>query len=486
MRHRPNIVIIMTDQQRADHSRREGFSLDTTPFMDSLARQGVWFDRAYTTMPVCAPARVSMLTGRYPSAHKVRTNYNIEDAYFTEDLFDVFRKAGYSTALVGKNHSHLTPDKAGFWFECGHLGIDGADRTAEDKAFDDWLKTTHFHMAIEPTPFPVERQIPYRLVSKAHEWIGTQEKPFLLWLSFPEPHNPYQVPEPYYSMFPPESLPSPIAGEEALETKGFKFQWCREKFEKAFPDYEQTMQRARANYLGMLRLLDDQVKRFMDRLPENTIVVILSDHGDFVGEYGLLRKGPEVPEALVRIPLQFYGLGTKAQKSNAHVSIADIMPTLCDAVGIPLPDGVQGRSLWPMLTGGDQSGFESAYVEQGFGGKRYTGEEALDPRKDGLTLPSDRSDTSDKSDWGSLDCLNSWTQSGTMRMVRKDDWKLAFDMDGRGQLYDLKADPSELANLYDKPELIEKRSELLAELLEWRLRVEDPLPLPRRRYVFKK
>ena len=139
-----------------------------------------------------------------------------------------------------------------------------------------------------------------------------------------------------------------------------------------------------------------------------------------------------------------------------------------------------------MLTGGDQSGFESAYVEQGFGGKRYTGEEALDPRKDGLTLPSDRSDTSDKSDWGSLDCLNSWTQSGTIRMVRKGDWKLVFDMDGRGQLYDLKADPSELGNLYDKHELIEKRSELLAELLKWRLRVEDPLPLPRKRYVMRK
>jgi arylsulfatase A-like enzyme len=71
-------------------------------------------------------------------------------------------------------------------------------------------------------------------------------------------------------------------------------------------------------------------------------------------------------------------------------------------------------------------------------------------------------------------------------MVRKDDWKLVFDMDGRGQLYDLKADPSELANLYDKPELIEKHCELLTELLRWRLGAEDPLPLPRRRYVFKR
>ncbi|HET6452919.1 MAG TPA: sulfatase-like hydrolase/transferase [Armatimonadota bacterium] len=484
MPHRPNVVIIMTDQQRADLSRREESPLDTTPFVDSLP--GVWFDKAYTTMPVCAPARVSMLTGRYPSAHRVRTNHNIEDAYFTDDLFDVFHKAGYSTALIGKNHSHLTSAKTDFWYECGHLGIDWADRTPEEKAFDDWLKTTHFHMAKEAAPFPIECQIPYRLVSKAHEWIESQEKPFLLWLSFPEPHNPYQAPEPYYSMFPPESLPSPVAGAEALETKGFKFQWCRDSFKRAFPDYEETIPRARANYLGMLRLLDDQIRRFVEGLPKDTIIVILSDHGDFVGEYGLLRKGPEVPEALVRIPLQFAGSGIKPRKSNAHVSIADVMPTLCEAVGIPLPDGVQGRSLWPMLTGGDETGFESAYVEQGFGGKHYAGEEDLDPTKDGLTLPSDQSDTSDKSDWGTLDCLNSWTQSGTIRMVRKGNWKLVFDMDGRGQLYDLTSDLSELANLYDEPELIEKRSELLAELLRWRLRVEDPLPLPRKRYVFKR
>ena len=484
MRHRPNVVIIMTDQQRADLSRREGFPLDTMPFVDSLP--GTWFDRSYTTAPLCAPARVSMLTGRYPSAHRVRTNHNIEDAYFTEDLFDVFRRAGYSTALVGKNHSHLTPEKADFWYECGHLGIDGADRTPEEKAFDDWLKTTHHHLSIEPTPFPVECQIPYRLVSKAHEWIGSHEKPFLLWLSFPEPHNPYQVPEPYYSMFPPESLPSPNAGAKALEVKGFKFQWCRDSFKRAFPDFEETIPRARANYLGMLRLLDDQIRRFVVGLPENTIIVILSDHGDFVGEYGLMRKGPEVPEPLVRIPLQFVGPGIKPRKSNAHVSIADLMPTLCEAVGIGLPDGVQGSSLWPMLMGGDETEFESAYVEQGFGGKHYTGEEDLQPTEDGLTPASDWSDTSDMSDWGAVDCLNSWTQSGTIRMVRKGDWKLVFDMDGRGQLYDLKADPSELGNLYDKPELIEKRSELLAELLKWRLSVEDPLPLPRKRYVFKR
>lgn len=485
---KPNVVIIMTDQQRADLSAREGFPLDTTPFMDSLARRGVWFDHAYTSMPVCGPARVSLLTGRYPSASRVRTNWNIGDVCFTEDLFGAFRAQGYATALCGKNHSHLTPDKADYWYEASHLGIRTDDLTDQEKAFNAFMEGTHFHMSVEPAPFPLECQIPYRLVTAAGRWVDSvRDRPFLLWLSFPEPHNPYQVPEPYYSMFPPEDLPPTRTDASALATKGFKYQYCRDSFKKAFPDYEKQIQRARANYMGMLRLLDDQVRRFVEtleriRVMENTIIVILSDHGDFVGEYGLLRKGPEVTEPLVRIPMQITGPGVRPMERvhAAHVSIVDVMPTLCEAAAVPVPAGVQGRSLWPMLTGEAcaKDEFSSAYVEQGFGGMHYTGEETLDPEVDGLTISKD-------GEPGAFDCLNSWTQSGTLRMVRKGDWKLVFDMEGSGQLYDLSRDPAEIDNLYDAPEAAGKRAELLADLLRWRLSVEDPLPLPRRRYVMK-
>lgn len=485
----PNIVIIMTDQQRADLSRREGFALDTTRFLDGLARQGVWFDRAYTSMPICCAARVSMLTGRYPSAHRVRTNHNIEDAYYDRDLFDVCRAQGYTTALVGKNHSHLTREKTDHWYECGHLGIDDRNRTQEEKDFDDFLHGTHFHLSKEPTPFPLECQIPYRLVTHAQQWVeSVRDKPFLLWLSFPEPHNPYQVPEPYYSMFPPETLPQPISRDGDLPGKGFKYEWCRQSFERAFPDFSESMPRARSNYLGMLRMLDDQIKRFIESLDDqglrdNTIIIFLADHGDFVGEYGLMRKGPGLAEALTRIPLQICGPGINPGDGPhpAHVSICDIFPALCEAVGAALPDGVQGRSLWPVLTGDPypESEFASAYVEQGFGGLHYTSGEPLDPREDGLTPASG-------GEWGAFDCLNSRTQSGTMRMVRKGDWKLIYDMQGEGELYHLSRDPSELHNLHSDPTAADKRAELTQEMLTWLLRTQDPLPLPRRRYVMKR
>ena len=492
MSHQPNVIIIMTDQQRADLSRREGFPLDTTPFLDKLATEGIWFNRAYTTIPACAPARVSMLTGRYPSATHVRTNHNLPDATYTKDLFEIFHEQGYQTALVGKNHTYLTADDANYWYDVGHLSAADDETTPEYQAFHEFLKTTHFEAALQPTPHPLEVQFPYRIVSKAQEWVGQRAaaaQPFFLWLSFPEPHNPYQVPEPYYSLFPPESLPPTLTDESALATKGFKYEWCRHSFEKAFPDFAEHLPRARANYLGLLRLLDDQIKRFVTYLDdaglrENTIILFLSDHGDFVGEYGLMRKGPELPEVLTRIPFSICGPGISAQTPPhaAHISIADILPTLCDAIGAPLPDGVQGRSFWPLLT--DQADraneFQSVYAEHGFGGEYYDWNDDLDPAADG------RVDSPDGIAWGSYDCLNSWTQSGQLRMVRKGDWKLTWDMEGTGTLYNLADDPVEMNNRFGQPAVAAIQQELMAELLTWLVRTQDPLPLPRKRYVMKR
>jgi len=488
----PNVIIIMTDQQRADLSKREGFPLDTTPFLDSLAMQGTWFKRAYTTIPACAPARVSMLTGRYPSATRVRTNHNLPDATYTTDLFDVFRAAGYQTALIGKNHTYRSAEDVDYWYGVGHLSADDDDTNAAYRAFHNFMQTTHFQAALEPTPFPLELQFPYRIVSKAEAWIDERnkaEEPFFLWLSFPEPHNPYQVPEPYYSMFPPEELPPTLTDESALATKGFKYEWCRDSFEKAFPDFAEHLPRARSTYLALLRLLDDQIKRFVDSLEqsglrENTIILFLSDHGDFVGEYGLMRKGPDLPEVLTRIPFSICGPGIapQAAANNAHISIADILPTLCDAIGADIPDGVQGRTLWPLLTGSPNAAatFQSAYAEHGFGGDYYGWDDTLDPADDG------RTDSPDGVAWGTYDCLNSWTQCGQLRMVRKADWKLTWDMAGNGKLYNLANDPVEIHNLFGEPAYATIQQELMAEMLTWLVKTQDPLPLPRKRYVMKR
>ncbi|MCX7011588.1 MAG: sulfatase-like hydrolase/transferase, partial [Candidatus Sumerlaeota bacterium] len=421
----PSIALIMTDQQQARLSRREGYPLDTTPFLDSLARGGTWFHRAYTTSPTCAPARVSLFTGRWPSATRMRTNHNILDATYEKDLVDVVKAQGYATAVCGKNHSHLRPQRVDHWFERGHAGEGTPGRTEEEKAFDQYMRARGHSVHREPTPFPVECQGPARSVSSAIRWIDTvKDKPFFLWLTFAEPHSPYQAPKPYWDMFPPESLPQPIAGPETLAACGFKWRFNKEHFRKAYAGYDDDVPRARSNYHGMLCLIDDQIKRFVEFLDarglrQHTIIVFLSDHGDFVGEYGLMRKGLETNDFLMRIPMFFVGPGVVARPEPhpAHVSLADVMPTLCEAIGVPLPNGVQGRSLWPLLTGGayPEEEFASVYAEQGFGGLHYAENDALDPVAEGAHNP-----------FVGFDCLNSWSQSGTMRMLRRGDWKLAF------------------------------------------------------------
>jgi arylsulfatase A-like enzyme len=483
---RPNVVIIMTDQQRADLSKREGFPLDTTPFLDHLAREGTWFNRAYTAVPICVAARISFITGRFPNATRVKSNHNVNDACYIKDIFDVFKSQGYKTALIGKNHTYITEDRVDRWYHANHNGMNEGHRNSEEAAFDKYLQSLSMRSDTKPTPFPLECQLPYRCVSESIDWINSlKEEPFFAWVSFPEPHNPYQVPEPYFSLFPPEKLPATQTSTTDLEKKSYKWHFSKNLGEHIFADYNERVPRERSSYLGMLRLIDDQVARLVKFLEEkklidNTILLFLSDHGDFVGEYGLMRKGPEMPEVLMRIPFLFKGPGIKANvdPSSAHVSIVDIFPTLCEAIGVDIPEGVQGRSLWPLLTGKDypEKEFQSIYAEQGFGGLHYTKDDKLDPVEEGCVTFKGKG----------IDCLNSWTQSGTMRMVRKGDWKLVFDMMGKGELYHLKTDPFELENLYEDPSHSIKKTEMLEELITWNLRMQDPLPLPRKRYVFKK
>ena len=158
-------------------------------------------------------------------------------------------------------------------------------------------------------------------------------KPFFAWVSFAEPHNPYQVPEPYFDMFPPESLPPIETSVNDLAAKGHRYPWLRKAWEQVLgPDIEKRILRARSNYHGMLRLIDDQFKLLMDGLTErglteNTIVIYLADHGDYVGEYGLIRKGADLPEVLTRIPMVIAGPGVQKQGSRGGVcvNIVDVL-----------------------------------------------------------------------------------------------------------------------------------------------------------------
>jgi arylsulfatase A-like enzyme len=481
---KPNIIIIITDQQQAHAFAREGFGLDTSPFRDSIANKGVWFDKAYTSCPECVPARISLITGRFPGTHGVRANPTATSPYITPgvDLVHLLDTTGYVTAMVGKNHTFLRNNSFDYYRDYTGARVEAV--SDEEKEFDTWLNNLHHRVELKPTPFPIKCQRPYRIVTESEKWIESlnNKNPFFLSMSFPEPHNPYQVPEPYFSMFPPETLPPVHAGKEILDEKGFVWQFTRALGEKGFPNYEESLPRMRSNYYGMLRLIDDQINRFFSFLEEkgllkNTLIFIVADHGDFAGEYGLMRKGAGMPEVLIRIPFQVFGYGITQHKGPhpAHVSIVDIFPTICDAINVDIPSGVQGRSLWPILTGKSYPSkeFESIYAEQGYGGPAYSWNDEIDFKyglRPGVTF----------------DELNRYSQAGLMRMVRKGPWKLIVDQDMRGELYNLQTDPFELINLYESNKYQEVKTEMLECLVKWMLRAVDPLPLPGGDYKQKK
>lgn len=470
---KPNIVLIMTDQQRADFFASEGFPVDTMPFIEALGATGSRFRRAYTPMPTCTPARSSLLTGRFPKASRVKQNWSpTESVTFTKDLPEMLREAGYSVNIAGKNHSYLGPDAFDF-HGGGYSHTNGPEERAgpQDRAFDQWLSDLDHHVATAPTPFPLENQLCYRIVSDAIDCVDqNRNNPFFLWLSLPEPHNPYQAPEPYYSMFSPEEMPERLGSPQSSQARGGHWQWLQTLFDDKRPGYDAEWRRYRAVYAGMLRMIDDQIARFVDHLKangqfENTILIFLSDHGDYAGDHGLQRKGAGLPECLVRVPLIIRGPGIRDNLNETDfVSLVDLFPTLCEALGQEIPFGVQGRSLWPMLTGASYPAaeFSSIYAELGIGSLPYTAEERPE-----LHFPYDGR---------VIDELNTVTQSGNLKMVRKDRWKLLFDVMGQGQLYNLEADPGELDNLYGRPEHAHIQMSMLETLMAWSIRTEDSLP----------
>lgn len=470
----PNVVLFMTDQHRAGLTAGEGFELDTMPFLDSLAAQGTRFRRAYTATPLCVPARCSLLTGRFPKATRVRQNSTAEHVVRGDDLVDVFRRAGYRLQFNGKTHFYRqAEDFDDFAAPYGHLTGPPGAATGADAEFETWLKAFGHETAMEPTPFPARCQFPYRIVSDAIRAVDATppDQSVFSWLSFPEPHNPYQVPEPYFSMFPEDQIPDRACGPEGALAKGGGYQWLREVVEAKRPGYDDDWRRYRANYCGMLRLIDDQLQRFVAHLSdvgrlEDTVFVFLADHGDYFADYGLQRKGAGLAECLVRIPMVVSGAGVRTDdNATDFVSLVDILPTMCDLVGAEIPLGVQGRSLLPILAGEDYPSeeFSTGYAEVGFGGV---------PWADGERPPV----PFDYDKGREFNELNSFTQSGNAKMVRRGDWKLVMDSTGRGELYRLTDDPAELANRWDDPDCRSLREQLLVDLLRWTIRTEDDLP----------
>jgi arylsulfatase A-like enzyme/Tfp pilus assembly protein PilF len=306
-----NLLLITLDTTRADRLGCYGDARAATPNLDRLAREGVRFERAYTSAPLTLPAHASLMTGRGPQAHQVRNNGTYvlrpEEATLAEEL----KRAGFSTtALIA---AYVLESRFGL--------AQGFDRY--DDALDKPQGFTTFRSEI-----PADR-----VLGKFRRWLdGAHAAPFFCWVHFYDPHTPYAPP----AAFRQRAADDPYRGEIAFmdETIG--------------------------------RMLDDLKQR---GLLENTLVVAVGDHGEGLDEHGEREHGVFCYEETLRVPLIFRlpRLFAGDRTVAAPVGLIDVLPTVLDLCRLPLPAGVQGRSLAPLLRSGKEGGgpaplyFESLY-----------------------------------------------------------------------------------------------------------------------------
>ena len=355
---RPNLLLITTDQQRGDCLGIEDHPVLQTPNLDWVAASGVRFSRAYSACPVCVPARRTILTGRKPFNHGLLKNGDAPLPWPT--LPGVLGEAGYQTHLVGKAHFGPPPEELGFqtvcWANGPRAGTDNAYQRFLRENGIDWPRASDAH-GMSSNGYPVRS---FHLDERFHfsNWCADNAidflenhdptRPFFLMVNFIHPHQPLTPPAFYYDRYMAMELPEPVVGDWARVFDGPVRGLSPECWRLCLD--APVMKQMRAAYYGCINQIDNQIARFLTShvLPPNTVVAFASDHGEMLGDHQWLRKrNPYEPSA--RVPMLFRfpeGMGLpQAQVIDRPVELMDLMPTLLDAAGAPMPETVDGQSL---------------------------------------------------------------------------------------------------------------------------------------------
>ena len=374
----PNILFLMTDQQRWDAMGCSGDWVQT-PHLDRIAGEGIRFTNCVTTSPVCIPTRLSLATGLYPHNTHVWNNMNHQMPAETPTWMQTVRDAGYRTSLFGKTHLH---PHNGDLRERENLmnayGLDDVNEIGGPRASANVL--SHMTAMWEEKGVWEAYRADYRerfstkphlvrsstlgLEDYADVYVGQQakqylqnyerEEPWCCWVSFGGPHEPWDTPEPYASMYDPADMPPAIPRPFTEKRPRGHLDRLMQRVNPTFEPGE--IGRLRANYAGNVTLIDDQIGEILDAIAargelDNTIIVHTSDHGEMNGDYGLIYKSNFLNGA-VRIPL----LVRTPDRTNAGsicespVEWIDIGPTLVELVGGELEHRQFGKSLCPVLT----------------------------------------------------------------------------------------------------------------------------------------
>jgi arylsulfatase len=385
---RPDLILVMTDQQRHDNVGYAPGSTFDTPNLDGLAGRGVVFDTAYSGSTVCVPSRISLLTGL--GAHRVPRS---DGLYLPEGHWTVARElaaAGYQTAIVGKGH--FRPMRGDYGFEtmrmCEHLY--GADLTTDAAGrpelvgggddYHRWLvergsvdhrlaargpRSADGSSAVAGSAGP---RFPLDLAAHPTSWVEREalevlarrdpDRPLYLVVSFPHPHDPLDPPEPYESMYDPTDSVLPTDGFEVNDGLPWAF---REPltvqtgpFRPSRAPSEGHLRSLQALVRGLVRQIDDALGRILTAVDlDRSVVCFTSDHGDYGGHRGMLRKVPWIPfDDLWRVPLVLSAPDAAGgRRSAGMVQNLDWVTTALDYAGVPFdPEVFESRSLRPALT----------------------------------------------------------------------------------------------------------------------------------------
>ncbi len=406
----PNIVLIHTDQQAVWTVGAHGGDAVSTPNIDRIAAEGVTFANCHTVCAVCTPSRGCMMTGRYPHQHGACTN-NVPLDPDVVTWAQMLHRGGYDTGYVGKWHLD-GPQRPGFVHPSRGFGF-----TDTRHMFNrgHWKRMWDRPRIGEPgvgAEVGDEREYTTDwLTGKAIEFISADRvAPFALMLSIPDPHTPFIVREPYASMFDPVSMPDPATWRDS-NLPG----WATEHeadWKLSDAANLQKVREWRAAYLGMVAHIDDNVGRLLAHLDQhdltaNTLVVFTSDHGEYLGEHGLMgknlmyRSAYHVPCAM-RLP-NVIEAGTRVEHL---VTQNDFAATLCGIAGVDAPPHHCGRDLRTLLTG-KASRWRNEVHQHHPGGKLA-----------GLLTPR---------------------------------WHLILHAEGEHRLFDLVADPNEMSDCFADP-----------------------------------
>ena len=523
---RPDFVLFITDQLRADFVGCYGHPLLKTPNIDRIAAGGIAFDRFYVASPVCMSNRASLMTGRMPSVHGVRSN-GIPLSRKAVTFVDLLRDAGYETALIGKSHlQNFTPgapivkapeppegyraprgdlaealrhDLAGSGYREEHPEHWGAaDATVQTPFYGfDHVELVTGHgddlggdyarwlLAREPNarkligaanaiptdyvcPQAVRTAIPPELYSSAYiaeragEYLRGRDDdaPFILMVSFPDPHHPFNPPGRYWDMYKPDDFPVPeafrrndwtppphvaaaIAAREGNRAELLGMNTIAVTAREA--------QEAQALTCGMISCVDDaigQVLRVLDETgrAEDAVLIFTSDHGDHLGDHRLMFKGTEQYQSILRVPFIWYEPESeqRVRRSAALGSTIDIPATILDFARVGPYAGIQGRSLLPVIDGTAPSVRDSAFVQ-------------FDTQRPllGKIAP------------------------GRVHSIIDGRYRLSVYHDAPwGELYDLKEDPGEFDNLWDSRDHAAVKSHMLELLARAEIEHVDRVPLP--------